>query len=108
MSPSQGCLALCLAVMLSGAVGAAPPVDRDGDPLPPGAVARLGSTRLRPPGGALSLAFPPDGKVLATADGNALRLWDFASGKQLWAVREYHHPPNPPLCFLPDGKAIVS
>src|SRR5437867_7244343 len=62
-------------------------VDTYGDPLPPGAIARLGTDRLYHPG-VNFLAFSADGKRLATVGAKELRLWDVASGKRLreWSV----------------------
>jgi WD40 repeat protein len=58
--------------------------DRYGDPLPPGAIARLGTTRLRHNGWVLDAAFSSDGKVLASFGGdNRLRLWDTTNGREL-------------------------
>lgn len=58
--------------------------DRQGDPLPPGAVARLGTTRLRHGQVVPLVSFLPGGKTLLTAcrDGT-LRQWDVSSGKEL-------------------------
>jgi RNA polymerase sigma factor (sigma-70 family) len=63
-------------------------VDSHGDPLPPGAVARLGTIRFRTGSTPVAIAFSPDGKQLA-AWGQAVYkrdrffLFDAASGKPL-------------------------
>jgi RNA polymerase sigma factor (sigma-70 family) len=59
-----------------------PAVDRYGDPLPKGAVARLGTTRFRHREGFPRVYFAPDGKTLVTARGEA-RIWDAATGRLL-------------------------
>ena len=63
----------------------APGVDRYGDPLPKGAIARLGTTRFRHYGSNFNgdRAFlAADGKMLltASADGEA-RVWELATGR---------------------------
>jgi RNA polymerase sigma factor (sigma-70 family) len=56
-----------------------PAVDLHGDPLPPGAIARLGTVRFR--GAFLTPCFLPDGKMLLTASRASLQLWEAATGR---------------------------
>src|SRR5262245_9580608 len=81
------------------------PVDQQGDPLPEGAVARLGTIRLRHAGGALTVAFSPDGKTIASGGGDEfLRLWDARTGKEVQRLEagvEY-------VTFSPDGRLLAS
>jgi WD40 repeat protein len=81
--------------------------DSQGDALPTGAIARLGSTRLRhATDGDLMPAFSPDGKTIITAGTNSLRLGDAATGKLVWQRTE-NHSPSPSL-FSPDGKLLMT
>ncbi|HZU37738.1 MAG TPA: hypothetical protein VFA18_17595, partial [Gemmataceae bacterium] len=60
-----------------------PRTDHDGEPLPPGALARLGSRRYRVSWVLCQVAFSPDGRRLAAAcDG--VRMFDRATGRLLW------------------------
>ncbi len=61
-------------------------VDHYGDPLPPGAVARLGTVRFRHEGEASALAFSGDGKILVANTGSGLIVWDATTGKQMYQL----------------------
>jgi RNA polymerase sigma factor (sigma-70 family) len=83
--------------------------DRYGDPLPLGAVARLGTLRFRAPGEIRALAFAPDGKTLAVSSPGGLILMDAVSGQRLRRL-----PPSDSgrggdrlLIFAPDGKRLA-
>jgi RNA polymerase sigma factor (sigma-70 family) len=59
-------------------------VDRHGDSLPPGALARFGTLRLVQGGRAHHMALSSDGKLLAAGDEHGrVRVWDTVSGKEL-------------------------
>ena len=87
--------------------------DDAGDPLPPGVIARLGSTRLYQDS-VQFLAFSPDDKILASAGmWNTCVLWDVKTGKELRHF-ELPLPPRPfssarisSLAFSADNKLIA-
>jgi WD40 repeat protein len=80
---------LLLIASLSTAPTAAaePRLDLRGDPLPEGALARLGTLRLRHPL-ADHIAYTPDGRQLITSgDDGTVRVWEAATGKLLHTRR---------------------
>jgi len=81
-------------------------VDRYGDPLPKGAIARLGTIRFRHHGGNMvgGRAFlTPDGKILVTAcvDGEA-RAWDLATGRLVRSIEAGE------AALSPDGRTLFA
>src|SRR5438876_1596119 len=58
-----------------------------GDPLPAGAIARLGTIRFRHDTiSGPTTAFSPDGKWLAASSYHSLRLWEMTTGRLLWEI----------------------
>ena len=84
-------------------------VDRLGDPLPRGAVVRLGSVRLRHRGPIAAFAVSPDGKLLASGGSadHVMRLWDARTGRLLWRMAADTGGAEA-LAFSPDGKRLAT
>ncbi len=81
--------------------------DALGDPLPQGAIARLGTVRFRHGGYALFLAFTPDEKRLISRGIDGVRLWDAATGKELWHLPLAPNTEWRTVDLSPDGKRLA-
>ena len=84
-----------------------PSADVLGDPLPPGAFARLGTTRFRHEGWVEAAAFSPDGRTLASAGRSDIIFWDAATGRERGRLTG-----NPSrvlsIAYSRDGKLLAS
>jgi WD40 repeat protein len=81
--------------------------DRYGDPLPKGAVRRLGTVRFSHPY-TMSIAFSPDGRFLASGGyDNRIRLWDPSTGKEV-RILEGHKSFINCIALSADGKWLAS
>src|SRR5207245_843841 len=83
-----------------------PRLDTHGDPLPDGAIARLGTVRFR--GQFQGAALSPDGKTLAVSNFQALTLFDVATGKTIKTLRNERGIGMASVVFSPDGKMLAS
>ena len=90
------------------------PADQYGDPLPPGASARLGTVRLRHAATVHAVAFSPDGRALASAGhDNRARLWEVSTGKEtrqfIFSGSGGPERPCPvyAVAFSPDGRTLA-
>jgi RNA polymerase sigma factor (sigma-70 family) len=89
------------------------PADLLGDPLPPDALARLGTVRLRHGGVVTALTFAPDGRSFASGgmDGT-VHIWETGTAKELLRIENPQFPVMGMgavrlLAFSPDGKTLV-
>jgi WD40 repeat protein len=80
--------------------------DSFGDPLPPGAVARVGTLRLSH-GHVMSLVYAPDGRTIAACGGGYIQLWNTATGKE---VQRFQGPEKGALSLAisPDGGLLAA
>jgi RNA polymerase sigma factor (sigma-70 family) len=82
-------------------------LDLHGDPLPEGAVARLGTSRLNHGNGIQAIAYTPDGHLVSFGRDGRVHLWHAATGQLLRTVvigaaeGAYH------FALSPDGKRLV-
>jgi len=76
--------------------------------LPPGAVARLGSARLRHISPVRALIFAPDGRTLYAAGGkeHLVRAWDTTDGHEVRRFVQEHSIYR--LALTADGKTLVT
>lgn len=101
-------LVLALGVCLP-AGAEAPKRDCYGDPLPEGAVARLGNLRLRNEELIHSAAFTADGKTLAAAGDRFICFWDPITGKLIRRVqlKSPIRPNHERRRLSGDGKTLI-
>jgi RNA polymerase sigma factor (sigma-70 family) len=82
--------------------------DRYGDPLPAGASMRLGTARFRQPQEIRHIVFSPDGRRVATDNGQrSLLISDARDGKPLRSI-EVGLESLWDLAFSPDGKVVAA
>jgi RNA polymerase sigma factor (sigma-70 family) len=83
-----------------------PGADQYGDPLPQGAIARMGTIRLRHAGHAFAVAFLADGNTVVSggADGT-LNAWEVATGKRI--KHQKLAASTHSIAIAPDGKTAA-
>jgi WD40 repeat protein len=102
------CLVLAFALPTRAAAPARPHLDYLGDPLPPSAVARLGTARLRHHDRPISgIAFAPNSGLFASASPGSIHLWDSSTGKRLRTLSPLPGDTlDRGLSFSPDGALL--
>ena len=104
---------ILLLVFANSAPGAGEPakLDRHGDPLPDGAITRLGTTRLCHKGEVLALAFSADNSVLVTSGlDDTVCVWQVSGGKKQLELKARDYKLNilRSVAISPDGKLLAT
>jgi WD40 repeat protein len=102
-------VAACLALAMGQSAGAqdAPRTDHYGDPLPAGALARMGTVRFRHGGPVRLVGFSPDGRLVASTSGDGFfTVWETATGKEVRRLNGQLHGAAS-VAFAPDGKTLT-
>ena len=92
------CLFATLATLLlyvsnAQAGGSKPETDSFGDPLPQGAIRRIGTIRLRHSDTIRSVAYSRDGKFITSAADNGVAVWEAQTGRRvsLFSIPSHFH-----------------
>jgi RNA polymerase sigma factor (sigma-70 family) len=86
-----------------------PRTDSQGEPLPPEALSRLGTTLLRHGDNIEFLRFTSDGKVLVSRGNGGVRTWETATGKRIQLFPKESEGGIPAGASLsPDGKLLAT
>jgi RNA polymerase sigma factor (sigma-70 family) len=83
-------------------------LDLYGDPLPPHAIARMGTMRFRHIESVIAVAVSPDGQVIASTQSNSgpVILWEASTGKELRRFSDEAGVKGG-FAFSPDGKQLA-
>ncbi len=91
-----------------GSLPAAVRKDLYGDPLPIGALQRLGTMRFQHTFVVIGTAFSPDGRILASVgDNEVLKFWEIPGGRRRGRWQNEGARWTGPVTFSPDGKTLA-
>jgi WD40 repeat protein len=101
-------IAFVFLLLFASAVHGEPPPrsDAHGDPLPVGALARLGTTRFRDANFVNNVVLAPDGKTLAAAGNQGIQILELATGKELRTLKSNAPVGFGYLGYAPDGTVL--
>jgi RNA polymerase sigma factor (sigma-70 family) len=84
-----------------------PRVDAEGVPLPPGVLARIGSSRFRHMRGIFGVTVSPDGRTIASVGFSGFGVWEAATGRLIRFVPARIVDAGHQLAFAADGHDLL-